>query len=153
MIELAVRPQHGVMTLLACSREAELDVVHRRGRVVVVGLVATHASRVRAGEIVVVIGVALSALRAGQVEARQWPARGRVIKRAVGPQHRVVTVLASCRETELDVVDRRGRIVVVGLMAADARCVRSRQAVVVIDVTLTALGAGEMEAGQRPPST
>jgi len=55
MIEGAVGPEHGVMALLAGRRESELHVVYRGSRVVVVRLVATHASRV--GDVVVVVHV------------------------------------------------------------------------------------------------
>ena len=84
VVKLSVRPQHGVVTALASQREA-LDVVHWRGCVVVVLLVATHATGVGAGQVVIIVDVTLRALRAGQVVPGQWPARGRVIKLPVGP--------------------------------------------------------------------
>jgi hypothetical protein len=87
----------------------------RCGRVVV--HVTRRAHRVRAGQVVVVVDVALTALRAGQVESGQRPAGGRVVELAVGPQHRIVAVLARSRETHLDVVNGSGGLVVVVQMA------------------------------------
>ena len=49
VIECAVRPQCGVVAELAGRREAHLNVVDRRGRVVIVGQMARGASRIRAG--------------------------------------------------------------------------------------------------------
>ena len=76
--------------------------------------------------------MALRALRAGQVESGQRPTRGGVVELAVSPEHRVMALLTGSRESKLDVVHRRGRIVVIGLMTADARCVRD--VVIVVDV-------------------
>ena len=63
------------MTEFASRREPSCDVVHRRGRGVVVGLMASHANRVGAGQAVIIVGVALRTLRAGQVEPGERPAR------------------------------------------------------------------------------
>jgi hypothetical protein len=65
MIELAIGPQHRIVTVLTCSREAQLDVVNGSSSRVVVVLVAADASRVRAGQVVIVVDVALAALRSG----------------------------------------------------------------------------------------
>ena len=68
VIELTIRPLHRVMTLLAGRRESRMR--HWRGRVVVVGLMATHARR--AGQVVVVIDVAIRTLpRWDRVRTRQ----------------------------------------------------------------------------------
>ena len=58
VIELAIRPLHGVMALLAGGRKAGMR--HRTLRVVVVGLVARDACGV--GDVVVVVDVAIRAL-------------------------------------------------------------------------------------------
>jgi len=60
--------------------------------------VAAHAGRVRAGQVVVVVDVALHALDAG-VRSRQGESRGRVIERRARPGGRAVALLASLRES------------------------------------------------------
>jgi hypothetical protein len=65
VIELTIGPQHRVVTVLAGSWECQLDVVNGSGGSVVVVLVTTDASRVRAGQVVVVVDVALAALGSG----------------------------------------------------------------------------------------
>ena len=72
-----------------------------------------------------------------QVRIRQREARCRVIKFAIGPLHGVVTGLARSREPGGRVGDRRGGVVVIGLMAGDAS--RARQVVIVVDVAIGAL--------------
>jgi len=57
VVELAIRPLHGVMTLIA--RRWETGVRHRSLRVLIIGLVARVASRV--GDVVVVVDVAVGA--------------------------------------------------------------------------------------------
>ena len=150
VIESAVRPEHGVMAEFACRREAGGNMVDRGGRGVVIGLVAADAHRVSRGQVVIIVEVALRTLRAGQVEAGQGPARGRVVELTIGPQHRVVTSLTSQREAQLHVVNRRGRSVVILLVAAHAGGVRAGQVVVVVGMALRALRAGQVEAGQGP---
>jgi hypothetical protein len=145
VIELTIGPQHRVMAILAGRGEAQLDVVNgRSGRVVVV-LVTRYAGRI--GEVVVVVDVALAALRSS-VRPGQWEAGGGMIELAVGPQHRVVTVLAGRWEAQLDVVNGSGGRVVVVLVAADASRVRTGQVVVVVYVALRA-GDSCVRAGQR----
>jgi len=114
------------VTLFARRREARMR--YRRGGVVVVLLVARNARR--HGDVVVVIGMTLSARR-GQVLARQRPARRRVIKLAIRPQHGVVALFAGGREAR--VIHRRLRVVVILLMAGNAS--DHRNVVVVVDVT------------------
>ena len=121
-------------------------MVHRTGRRVVIVHVTGRANRVCAGKVVVVVDVALRALGAGQVEPGQRPAGGGVIEFAIGPQHRVMAVLARGGETQLDVVDGSRRRVVVVLVARYASCVG--EIVVVVDVALAALGSGVC-AGER----
>ena len=57
MIEFAIRPLDGVMAEFAGGRETSMG--HRTGCIVVVGLVARNASRVR--DVVVVVDVAVGA--------------------------------------------------------------------------------------------
>ena len=75
MVKLAIRPQHGVVTLFAGRREACMR--YRRGRVVVIRLMAGNARRYR--DLVVVVDVALGARR-GNVRARQRESRLGMIK-------------------------------------------------------------------------
>ena len=145
VIELAIGPGHRVVTLLAGGRESGMR--HRRRRRVVVGLVATDTGG--RGDVVIVVDVTIRAQARGHgVRTRQNEACRRVIELAVGPGHRVVTLLARSRESCMR--HRRGRRVVVGLMAADAG---SRgDVVVVVDVTVRALTRRHgMRSAQREP--
>ena len=122
------------MAGVAGLREVRRDVV-RIGRVVEVRQVAGHAGG--AGQAVVIADVAVGAQpRRDRVQTGQSEARGRVVERAVGPQHRVVAVLARGREACRCVRHRGRRIVVVGLMARDAGRICNR--VIVVDVTIGA---------------
>ncbi len=95
MIELAVRPQHRVVALLASGGESGMR--HGRGGVVVVVLMAAHASR--AGDVVVVVDVAIRALaRWDRMGPGQRESGLRVIKSRRLPRARVVTHLAGLRE-------------------------------------------------------
>ena len=75
-----------------------------------------------------------------------------MVKRGIGPQNCVVTGFASCRETSRNVIHRRGRVVVIRLVARDAS--GAGQVVVIVDV---AVGAGSrrhgMTATQREPGS
>ena len=71
--------------------------------------VATYASRVGAGQVVIVVDVTLGALDA-RVGAGQREARGRVIKRRVQPTRRAVALLAGLREARTDVIGVRGSL-------------------------------------------
>ena len=82
------------------------------------------------------------------VHARELKTSGRVVEHSVGPEHRVVARFAGRREADRDVIHRSRRIVIVGLVARDARCVR--QVVVVIDVAIGALPRRRsVRSGQR----
>ena len=132
VIELAVRPGHSVMTLLARCRESRMR--HRRGRRVVVGLMAAHAGG--RGDVVVVIDVTIRTLpRRHGMRTRQNESGGGVIELPIGPGHSVMTLRA--RGWEAGMRHWRGRGVVVGLMATDAG--GRGDVVVVIDVTVRAL--------------
>ncbi len=115
VIKGAIHPVDRVVAHLAARRESG-GSVRRIICHVVVGLVARDAGRVR--QLVVVVHMALIALRAGQVEAGQRPARGRVIKFAICPEHRVVAQFTSGREARCHVINRRGRGVVIRHVAA-----------------------------------
>ena len=58
-----------------------------------------------------------------------------------------MTLLAGGGETQLNVINWRSRGVVVLLVTADTRRVGAGQAVVVVNVTLRALRAGQVESG------
>jgi len=140
VVELAIRPHYRVMAAGAGGRERA--VIHRRLRVVVVRLVAENACRVR--EIVVVVGMAARAW-CSQVRPRQRPACRRVIKLAIRPHHRVMALLAGGREAR--VIHRRFRVVVIRLVAGNAR--RHRDVVVVVGVAARAR-RGQVRPRQRP---
>ena len=145
VIELPVGPGHSVVTLRA--RGWETGMRNRRGRRVVVGLVAAHAGRRR--DVVVVVDVTVRTLpRRHGMRTRQNESGGRVIELAIRPGHGVVTLRAGCRET--GVRHRRGRRVVVGLVATDAG--GRGDVVVVVDVTVRALARRHrVRARQREP--
>ena len=99
-----------------------------------IGQMAGNTGRAIQG--VVVIHVAVDTLpRRHRVHTGQREAGGRVVKFAVGPQHRVMALLARCGET--GVRYRRGRCVEVVLVATDAR--RVGDAVIVVDVAVRTL--------------
>ena len=90
-----------------------------------------------AGQAVVIVDVAVGAQpRRHRVQTGQSEARGRVVEHAIGPQVRVVTGLAAGRESRRCVGHRGGRIVVIGLMAGNARRICNR--VIVVDVAVNA---------------
>jgi hypothetical protein len=133
VIELSIRPLHGVMTLFAGGREA--GVRHRTLRIVVVGLVARNASGI--GNVVVVDTVA--------VRARPWRhgVRSGEGKRGLGmvercrlPRRSGMADFATLREASRHMV-RILRAGEVGLVASYTR--RARQAVVVLLVAIRAL--------------
>jgi len=101
MIELAIRPLHGVMTLLAGRRETR--VRYRTVRIVEIGLVARDTRGIR--DAVVVVDVAVRALpwrhgvRSGQGE------RGLgVVERCRLPRRGVVAECASLRKSSCQVI-------------------------------------------------
>ena len=101
VVELAIRPLHRVVALLACR--GETCVRHRASRLVVVVLVATDARR--SGDAVVIVDVAIGALpwwdcvRSGQRETGL-----RVIKRRRLPCRSVVAKIASLRKPIRDMI-------------------------------------------------
>ena len=146
VIESGVRPKHCVVAGLACRRERCSDVVHRRGCVVVIRLVARDTGCRR--QVVVIVDVAIGAsARRHSVGAAQREAGSVVIKRCVQPGAGAVTLIAGLREVRRDVVRVRRALVVLE-MAADAG--RSGQVVIVVDVAISALARrNRVESGQR----
>ena len=131
------------MTLLTGGREPGMRDWCSRGGVVV--LVTTDAGR--CGDVVVVVDVTVGALpRRHQVRSRQNEPRSRMVKLAIGPRHRVMTLLAGGREA--GVRNRSGRRVVVVLVTTDAG--RDGDAVIVVDVAIGALaGRHHVRSSQR----
>ena len=143
VIELPVGPGHSVMTLRA--RGWETGMRNRRGRGVVVGLMATDAGG--CGDIEVVIYVTVRTLpRRNCVRTAERESSGRVIELRVRPLHRIVALLTRSRES--GVRHRAYRIVEVVLMAADACGARNIE--IVIDVAICTLARGNgVRTGQR----
>ena len=144
VVELAIGPHHGVVALLA--RRGESVVRHRRGRVVVVRLVAADAGRIR--NVVVVVNVTISTLaRRHHMRTGQWESRLRVIEGCRLPTRGVVTNVASLRKSAGDMVGTRSALEV---LQVAGHAGRAGQVVVIVDV---AVGAGSrwhrMQAGQR----
>ena len=141
MIKLAVSPLHGVVALFAGGRESRVQ--HRRGRVVVIGLMARHARGHR--NVVVVVNVAVGA-QAGwhRVRTRQRERRLRVIERRRQPGRGRVTCLASLRKSSGHVV-RIGRALEILQVARHAG--GSRQIEIIVGV---AIGAGTRRHTVRP---
>ena len=112
-----------------------------------VGLVAVPAGR--AGQAVVVVDVARSALLAG-VESHQREPGSRVVERGAAPIGRSVTAGTILREVGR-LVGRIVGVVEIGLVTVPAG--PARQTVVVVDMALHALqadvGAGQSEPGGR----
>ncbi len=132
VIERCIQPTCGVVAGIASLREIRADVVRARGRLKVLQ-VARDAGR--AGQVVIVVDVAIGAgARRHGVHAGQRKPRGGVIESRIGPRGCVVALLASRRES--GVRYRRRRVVVIGLVAADARGIRD--VVVVVDVAIAA---------------
>ena len=142
MIKLAVRPEHSVVTLLA--RRGEACVRHRSRRRVVVALMATHASR--AGDVVVVVDVAIGALaRRRSMATSQREAGAVVIEGRIQPGTRVVALIASLREIGRHVIRIRSSLKIFK-MATDAR--RAIQRVVVVHMAIRTLPRrNSMQAG------
>src|SRR5437773_5416791 len=102
VIERRVTPRSRGVALLASLREIRLYVV-RIGGALEILQVATHASRVRTGQVVIAGHVALHALHRDMC-AGQREASSRVIECRVTPRSRGVALLASLREIRLYVV-------------------------------------------------
>ena len=150
MIEIRTHPRRGVVTLGASLGEAGLHVIWS-GRALEILQVAADTRRIRTGQVVIVIHMALGALHCG-MGAGQREAGGGVIKRRARPGGRAVALLASLRESGRNVVRIRRSLEILE-MTTDAGGVRAGQIVVAIHVALGALHAGvcasQREAGGR----
>jgi hypothetical protein len=150
MVELAIGPHNRVMAGIARQREIGSRVIHRRLGIVVIRLVATHASH---GRDVVATG-GIVAIHAGarrhQVRSAQGKAGRCVIELAIGPENRVMAGLARRRELRTHVVNRTRSCVVVGSMARDTQ----RAAQGVPQLSRVAIRAGawrhHVRASERP---
>ena len=144
VIERGIPPRGGGMALLASLRETRLYVIGIRGALKVLQM-AAHASRVRAGQVVVIVQVTLHALH-GSMRASQGKASGRVVEVRSRPRRCIVTLLARLRESRLYVIRIRGALEVFQVATGAGR-VRVVQCVVVVDVALHTLH-GRMRARQ-----
>lgn len=142
MIEFAIGPSHGVVTVRAGRREVRTDVINRRLGVVEVGLVTRNACRI--GDVVVAINVAVRALtRRDCVCAGQWKGCLRVIEVRRLPGGGGMAGFAGLRESALDVVWIIG-VLEIRQVAGDTR--RDGDVVVVV---LVAIGASARRNSMR----
>ena len=139
MVKARARPRSRAMALLAGLRESTRDVVGIR-RPLEVFQVATHASRVRAREVVVIVDVALHALHRC-MRTRQRESGSRVVEGRARPRRGAMALLAGLGESSRDVVWIGGSLEV-RQVAADAGRVRAGEVVVIVDVALHALHGG-----------
>ena len=149
VVEFAIGPKHHLVATLACRREMGRHVIHRSSGRVVVGLMATHASR--SGDVVIPVYVTIEALtRRHRVRPSQSESGAGVVEFAVGPKHGVMAALARRGEVRGHVVHRAECRVVVGLMAAHAGS--SGDVVVVVDVAVRTLPRRHrVRSSQREP--
>jgi len=108
--------------------------------------VTAHARRIRAGEVVVVIDVALHALHRG-VRPRQREPGGGMIEDRARPGRGVMALGARLRESRSHVIGIRGALEILQV-ATHASRVSTCQTVIVVDVALYALHGG-MSPRQR----
>ena len=103
VVKLAIGPLNGVVAGIASRREPRSGVRYGCGRIVVIRLVARHASFAR--QVVIIVDVAIrtypgrNCVRAGEGE----PGAG-VVEGRVHPVRRVVTRIAGLREIRGDVI-------------------------------------------------
>jgi len=136
VIKVRAHPRRRVMALLAGLREAGLHMV-RSSCALEILQVTAHASRIRAGQVVIAIHVTLRALHAA-VCSRQREAGCRMIERGACPGGGAVALLTGLRKSGLYVIWVR-RALEVLQVAADTGCVRAGQIVIAIHVALRAL--------------
>lgn len=134
MVERRIGPGRRVVTSRAGRRESRRLMV-RIGGAVVVSLMAAIA--IGGQRRVVVVHVAVGAGHRGMCPG-QRERRVVVIERRIGPRGRAVAHIARCWETHLNMV-RVVCVVVVRLVATDARRVSAGQLIVAIHVALRAL--------------
>jgi len=148
VVELGIGPVGRVVARLAGLRVVRRHVV-RIGGPLEIFQVAANASRVRRGEIVVVVDVARRAGN-GLVRAGQGEARVVVVKAGLGPRDRVMARLAGLGEIRRNVIRVRRSLEVLQ-MATDASRIRRGEIVVVVYVARRA-GDGLVRAGEREAS-
>ena len=134
VIEFAVRPQNGIVAVLAGGREMRCDVVHRTGRRVVVVLMTTHARGAR--QVVIIVDVAVRALaRWNRVRTAQRESCSAMVKSCVQPTTGVVTLIAGLREVRRNVIRIRRPLKVLEMAGYAGR---AGQVVIVVDVAIAA---------------
>jgi len=145
VIEGRVQPRSRVVALITALREVRGYVI-RICRSLVVLQVTRHAGR--AGQVVVVVDVAIGALpRRRRMHARERKSSAVVVEGGIQPRTRVVALAAALREIRAHVI-RICRPLVVLQMARDTS--RAGQVVVVVHVAIGALpGWHRMHSGQR----
>ena len=133
VVERRIRPRHRVMAYGAGCREAGRGVRGIIGRCVI--LLVARVTR-SASQVVVAVDVAIRAL-AGRhgVRSGQREPRGRVVKLAMAPEHRVMTTFAGGRETGMGNGSRGAGIIF--QVAGVTRCAIQR--VVVVDMAIRTL--------------
>ena len=149
VVEFAVGPKHRIVATLASGREMGRHVIHRRSGLVVIGLVATHASG--RGDVVIVVDVTIGALTRRH---RVAPVSGNPVLVWSNLPSVQSTVSWHCSQVggKFAVTWFTGLMcrVVVLLVAADAR--RAGDVVVVVDVAVGTLPRRNgVRAGQREP--
>ena len=134
VIEGRVQPGSRAVALIAALRKVRRYVIGI-GCSLIVRQVARHAGR--AGEVVIVIEVAIGALpRRHCMHARERKSSAVMVEGGIQPRSRVVALVAALREVRGHVI-RVCRSLVVLQMARDAS--RAGQVVVVVDVAIGAL--------------
>jgi hypothetical protein len=110
VVERPAPPVRCGVALFASLRESRGNVIWI-SRILVVSEVTGHANRVGAGELVVVVDVALRALQ-GQMRPGQRKAGRAVVEGRVCPRGRIVTLVAALREVRLDMVRVRRSLII-----------------------------------------
>ena len=143
VVKLAIGPLNRVVAGIASRREPSRSVRYWCGCVVVIRLVAGHASRAR--QVVIIVDVAISAgPRRHRVISRQRESSAVVIERCIRPGRGVMALIAGLREIRGDVIRIGGALVILEVTGHARRAV---QAVVVVDV---AIGAGSWRNCVQP---
>ena len=133
VVKRRIEPGRRAVAGIASLGEVCRDVVRVR-RALIILQVARHAGRAR--QVVIVVDVAIDALPwRHRVHACQGESGSGMIELAVGPEHRVMALLA--RRGEASVGYGAGGGVVIVLVATDAR--RVGDGVIVVDVTIGTL--------------
>jgi len=136
VIECCIAPRSGGVALLASLWEIRLHVIRICGALEVLQ-VATHASRVRAGQIVIAVYVTLRALQR-RMRTGQRKSGGRMVEGRARPSGGAVALLARLREARGDVIRIR-RALEILQVATDAGRIRAGQVVVIVHMALHAL--------------